>query len=273
MNTLTEPPPASRTAAPWEGKSSLEEIRTRFDNDVERFSNLETGQQATIDSPLILELVAQAAATHLKPGSVVLDLGCGAGNFTLRVLQEVMKVSGAFCAVCGEEHQAHHAPFTYSSHLVDLSQPMLTRAEFRVRATGVDEVATHQSDLRKLHFAHHSFDAILAGAVLHHLRDDADWENVFAKLHRWLRPGGRLYVSDMMWFDDPGVQALMWERYGRYLESLGGVPYREKVFAYIEKEDSPRSLPYQLELLRKTGFSSWEVLHRNSVFACYCATK
>jgi hypothetical protein len=34
----------------WEHKSTLEEIRQRFDADVERFSNLETGQVATIDA-------------------------------------------------------------------------------------------------------------------------------------------------------------------------------------------------------------------------------
>ena len=33
-------------------KSTVEEIRQRFDGDVERFSNLETGQSATVDAPL-----------------------------------------------------------------------------------------------------------------------------------------------------------------------------------------------------------------------------
>lgn len=43
-------------------KSSVEDIRRRFDTDVERFSNLETGQSATVDAPLAMALVAQAAA-------------------------------------------------------------------------------------------------------------------------------------------------------------------------------------------------------------------
>ena len=43
-------------------KSSVAEIRQRFDNDVERFANLQTGQSATIDAPLVLELIASAAA-------------------------------------------------------------------------------------------------------------------------------------------------------------------------------------------------------------------
>src|SRR5687768_11443821 len=38
---------------PSEGvmKSTVDEIRRRFDADVERFSNLETGQSATLDAP------------------------------------------------------------------------------------------------------------------------------------------------------------------------------------------------------------------------------
>ena len=43
-------------------KSSVEQIRQRFDNEVERFSNLETGQSATMDAPLVLELITSAAA-------------------------------------------------------------------------------------------------------------------------------------------------------------------------------------------------------------------
>ncbi len=37
-------------------KSTVAEIRERFDLDVERFSNIETGQSATIDATVALEL-------------------------------------------------------------------------------------------------------------------------------------------------------------------------------------------------------------------------
>lgn len=237
---------------PLPQKSTVEEIRARFDQDVERFSQLETGQQATIDAPLVLDLVGATARRHLAAGDRLLDLGCGAGNFTLRLLQEVRPLH---------------------CHLVDLSQPMLDRARDRVRAAGGDPVVTEQRDLRGLDFPAHTFDIILAGAVLHHLRDEADWRSTFQKLHAWLRPGGRLYVADLATFESPEVQAVMWARYGEYLETLGGAAYREKVFAYIDREDSPRSLPFQLKLLEEVGFSGWDVLHRNSVFACYLGIK
>lgn len=46
-------------------KSTTQQIRERFDGDVERFSNLETGQSATIDAPLSLALIAGAACEQV----------------------------------------------------------------------------------------------------------------------------------------------------------------------------------------------------------------
>jgi tRNA (cmo5U34)-methyltransferase len=249
MNGHVQFDPARR---PLAEKSTLEEIRARFDLDVERFSHLETGQQAVPDAPLVLELVAQCAATHLRPGCRLLDLGCGAGNFSLRVLKEVHPLE---------------------CHLVDLSRPMLDRARRRLEAAGAASIHTRQTDLRKLDSAADFFDCILAGAVLHHLRDDADWLDVFTRLHRWLKPGGGLYVADAIVFDTPAVCELMWKRFGQHLESLGGAAYRDKVFAYIEKEDSPRSMVFQLDLLKRVGFSKYDVLHRNGISGCYYAIK
>ena len=184
-----------------EDKSTTAEIRARFDQDVERFSCLETGQQATIDAALVLDLVAQTSALHLRPYDTVHDIGCGAGNFTLRILQETNPLQ---------------------CHLADLSHSMLARAEERIRNFGVVSVQTYQADFRTLAFADSSFDCILAGAVLHHLREEEDWKSAFHRLHEWLKPGGRIYVSDLIFFDVSDAQQVMWERYGKYLESLGG---------------------------------------------------
>ena len=41
------------------------------------------------------------------------------------------------------------------------------------------------------------------------------------------------------------------------------------MFAYVEKEDTPRSLMYQLDLMRAVGFRAVDVLHKNGSFAAY----
>ena len=237
---------------PLSRKSSLEEIRARFDADVERFSNLETGQQATVDAALAMELITQAAIAATPRIRRVLDLGCGAGNNTLKLLQ----------AIPG-----------FASDLLDLSAPMLERAQARVTSAGASEVRVFQADFREAPLAEGTYDVILAAAVLHHLREDSDWEAAFRKIYALLAPGGSVWITDMVHHEIPIVQAMMWQRYGRYLAELDGDAYRDKVFAYIEKEDSPRPLTYQLDLLRRVGFAAVDVLHKNSNFAAFGAIK
>ncbi|MFO0886312.1 MAG: class I SAM-dependent methyltransferase [Pirellulales bacterium] len=233
-------------------KSSLEQIRQRFDNDVERFSVLETGQKATIDAPLAMELITQAALAATPDARDLLDIGCGAGNNTLKLLQ-----------LCP------HLNCT----LLDISQPMLDRAQQRVSAQSTGQVTTLQSDFRTANFPSGSFDILIAAAVFHHLRDDHDWEQTFAKAFSLLRPGGSLWITDLVTQESDRIHALMWKRYGEYLVTIGGEKYRDDVMAYIDQEDSPRSVTYQLDLLRRVGFHQVEILHKNSCFAAFGAIK
>ncbi|GAO29919.1 hypothetical protein [Geofilum rubicundum] len=57
-------------------KSTVAEIKERFDKDVERFSNLETGQVATIDAKISLELTTEAAKRIVPKATNLLDVGC-----------------------------------------------------------------------------------------------------------------------------------------------------------------------------------------------------
>jgi len=233
-------------------KSTVEQIRKRFDKDVERFSNLETGQSATIDAPLVLDLIAKAATAANQNATQLLDIGCGAGNYTLKLLQSL--------------------PFSEIT-LIDLSHPMLERARQRISAVTPASLNLHQLDIREFPCGEGQYDTIVAAAVLHHLRSDDQWRSVFTKIHRSLKPGGSFWVSDLVHHSNPEVQAMMWERYGDYLVQLKGEDYREQVFAYIEQEDSPRPLLFQLDLLRDVGFREIEVLHKNSCFAAFGAIK
>ena len=67
-------------------KSTVNEIKTRFDNDVERFSKLDIGQTSTVDAVLAMDLITKAAALVTPGASQILDIGCGAGNYTLKLL-------------------------------------------------------------------------------------------------------------------------------------------------------------------------------------------
>jgi len=233
-------------------KSSVHEIRERFDKDVERFSNLDTGQISTIDAKLSLELITEAARRIIPDGENLLDIGCGAGNYTLMMLS---KMNTLHCT------------------LIDLSKPMLDKAFERVSAQTGNRMEIIQGDIRDIVLKENHYDIILAGAVLHHLREDADWVKTFKKLYSSLKPGGCLMISDLVTQDTELLTKYIWEKYGDYLESLGGVEYRHNVLDYVAKEDSPRSLNYQLGLMKKSGFRNTEILHKNICFAAFCGIK
>ena len=233
-------------------KSSPDEIRARFDADVERFSNLETGQSATIDAPLVLELVTEAAGAVSPRARAALDVGCGAGNYSLKLLQRLPGLDVT---------------------LLDLSQPMLDRAMQRVSAATTGRVRAVQADVRAYDPGVGQYDVIMAAAVLHHLRGDDEWQAVFAAFYQALRPGGSFWITDLIHHSTPAVQALMWQRYGAYLAAFKDEAYRDHVFAYIEREDSPRPLLYQIDQLRAAGFEQVELLHKNSSFAAFGGIK
>jgi len=233
-------------------KSTVEEIKQRFDNDVERFSNLDTGQVSTIDAKISLELITEASKRIVPDAEDLLDIGCGGGNYTLKMLEKIANLN---CT------------------LIDLSKPMLDKAFERVSQKTTNEVTILQGDIREVELPENHYDIILAGAVLHHLRDDADWETTFRKLFKLLRPGGCLMISDLITQDTEILNDYTWERYGDYLESLSGKEYRQKVLDYVDKEDSPRSMNFQLDLMKQVGFRKVEILHKNMCFGAFGGIK
>src|SRR5690606_18433548 len=212
------------------------------------FANLDTGQLSTIDAKISLELITEAAKRIVPEAENLLDIGCGAGNYSLTMLSKVPNLN---CT------------------LVDLSKPMLDKAFERVSPQPNGEVTVLQGDIREVELAGNHFDIILAGAVLHHLRDDNDWEMTFQKLFKLLRPVGCLMIADLITQSTDVLNNYTWARYGDYLEGLGGKEYRQNVLDYVAKEDSPRSMNYQLDLMKRVGFSDVEILHKNMCFGAF----
>jgi tRNA (cmo5U34)-methyltransferase len=233
-------------------KSTIEEIRERFDHDVERFSNLETGQANMIDAALTMDLCTEAAKYSNPEAKELLDIGCGAGNYTLKMLS---KIPGLNCT------------------LNDLSMPMLERAQERVAKQITGTITIVQDDMRNLNYNDGHFDIVLAAATFHHLRDDEDWKNMFRKIYNVLKSGGCLWISDIVAHDISSINSLFQKQMGDHLENIGGPEYRKKVMDYVDHEDSPRSLNFQMQLLKEVGFSSVEILHKNGNVAAFGGIK
>lgn len=233
-------------------KSSSEEIRQNFDQQVERFSNLETGQTTAVDSPLCMELVARSAALLNPRATHVMDLGCGGGNYAVKVTSFLSEVD---CT------------------LIDLSANMLQTAKKRVAENISGVVTISQGDYREIEFGENQFDVITAGTTLHHLREDKEWELVFGKVFKALKKNGTFWINDIVLSETEEINQMMLNGWIGEMKKHHDDEEIEMYLGRYESEDTPRTLSYQLELMKKVGFRKTIVLHKHFNFAAFGAIK
>ena len=235
-----------------ETKRTAAEIGRYFNGEVDRFSDLAKGQASIKDARLMMDLLAETASALVPETHTILDIGCGAGNQTLNLLQVF---PDAECT------------------LLDISPAMLERANERVGAVASGTVIAVEGDIRTAELPQGKFDIAVAAAVLHHLRDENDWKRTFAKIHSLLKPGGVLLVSDLICHANPKIEANFKVRQEAFLREALGDAEAERIMQSIADSDTPSPLEFQCGCLRETGFREVALLHKNLVFAAYYAQK
>jgi arsenite methyltransferase len=112
---------------------------------------------------------------RIEPGSVVLDLGCGAGTDLLIAAQ----MAGPDGSVIG----------------VDMTASMLERARASAQQMGLAIVELHESLIEALPLEDGSVDVVISNGVIDLVPDK---DAVFDEIDRVLRAGGRLQVADVV---------------------------------------------------------------------------
>jgi ubiquinone/menaquinone biosynthesis C-methylase UbiE len=83
---------------------------------------------------------------------------------------------------------------------IDLAGEMLRLAEVNVRAAGLStRISLEQVDSKKLPYESGSFDAVMSNSIVHHIPEPA---SVFSEMSRVVKPGGLLFVRDLLRPDD-----------------------------------------------------------------------
>ncbi|MBL4584153.1 MAG: class I SAM-dependent methyltransferase [Pseudomonadales bacterium] len=133
------------------------------------------GRVDGVMAPVYLHHCAQISEV-IRPGDKVLDLACGPATQLAMVAQLHPN-----CQFTG----------------VDLSEPMLGRAEAHIADLGLSNVGFVRSDISKLEsFEDNSVDAVFSTVALHHLPDVATLKRTFEEIARVLKPGGGVYLVD-----------------------------------------------------------------------------
>lgn len=80
---------------------------------------------------------------------------------------------------------------------VDLSPTMIADGESHIRQLGLHNVGFRQGDISRLDgIPDQSVDAVISTMALHHLPKLHLLENCFKQIHRVLKPGGAIYLTD-----------------------------------------------------------------------------
>ena len=108
---------------------------------------------------------------YVKPGSRILDFGCGYG----RILEEL--AGRGFIHLYGAD---------FSEKMIEAARCAVPTAELKVN-----------NDL-EIPFATDVFDCVILLAVLTCIYDDRSQDKLLAEIRRVLKPGGIVYIGDFM---------------------------------------------------------------------------
>jgi SAM-dependent methyltransferase len=145
-------------------------------------------------SPVELAMTERLLARLVRPGSVVADVGVGAGHYDERL-------AGLGCRL----------------HLVDISQRLLDAARDRLRLRGfsgrvLDARLASATDLS--HIADGSCDVVLLLGPLYHLLSVAERRRAVAEARRVLRPEGLLLAAAINLLAGVRAEYLTWPERG-----------------------------------------------------------
>ena len=188
-----------------------------WDKIAERYSKQPIADEAAYQKKL------KVTREYFRPDMEVLEFGCGTGSTAIT-----------------------HAPYVKHIHAIDISSKMIEIAQGKADAEKVTNVTFERSTIDEFSISDQTLDAVLGLSILHLLDNK---EEVIAKVHRMLKPGG-IFVTSTACIGDTMMRFL------KLIVPIGkllGLMPLVKVFTTKELEDSFTDAGFQMDYQWQPG--------------------
>ncbi len=191
---------------------------TKFwDKIAERYSKKPVADEAAYQKKL------QVTREYFQPDMEVLEFGCGTGSTAIT-----------------------HAPYVEHIHAIDISSKMIEIAQDKADAEKTTNVTFERSTIDEFSVSDQTLDAVLALSILHLLDNK---EEVIAKVHKMLKPGG-IFITSTACIGDTMMRFLkLIVPIGKFLSLMPQV----MVFTTKELEDSFTDAGFQIDYQWQPG--------------------
>jgi len=190
---------------------------TKFwDKIAERYSKQPIADESAYQKKL------EVTREYLQPDMEVLEFGCGTGSTAIT-----------------------HAPYVKHIHAIDISPKMIEIAQGKADAEKVTNVTFERSTIDEVDVSDQMLDVVLALSILHLLENK---EEVIAKVHRMLKPGG-IFVTSTACLGDTMKYIKLIAPIGKFL----GLMPLVTVFTTKELEENLTDAGFQIDYQWQPG--------------------
>jgi tRNA (cmo5U34)-methyltransferase len=192
----------------------------------------------------MLEAISLGISTDVKK---VIDLGCGTGELSLKILQHCPK--------------ATIMAMDYSPRMLEFANDKMEKAGFGDRWNGIEMDFGDWATDEESGYIGVKFDACVSSLAIHHLNDEMKLE-LFKCVAKVLKPGGVFWNADPILPENPQLEAMYqsvrekWtSEQGTTLEQVRSLMGTSSDRGH-SSQDCLATLASHLEMLTQAGFNS-----------------
>lgn len=199
-------------------------------------------------------IITEIAAAHIGPRGTIYDLGCSTGTTLLSLAKRLDSLEVRLIGI-------------------DLSQPMLERAQQKFAEAGLSSMAKWERRDVNAPMEFDPADAVIMNLTLQFVRP-LYRQDLIDSIYRSLKPGGCFILLEKILSDSPYFNRLYIDIYHAFKRGNGysNLEISQKREA-LENVLVPYRLSENLELMKRGGFTEIDTFFRCYNFAGFVAVK